>query len=332
MKRILVALIIIIVVGITGYLTYKRMSSLDRAEKNEILEQEVQQNKIEELEEQVSTLQDELEAQEDQDGAWRRHINRQLETGYRDLFAQLDLLLMLKAPDFDSVHRWRFEQEQKLATSKFGVERNKLMDKQTLSRFIQHYERLTLHNETEMPDRADVVLLLIDAAEGVTAQDAHVAGMALDKTKSVVVIVNKWDLVKKDSFTMVEYTEKVRSNLNFLEFVPVMFISALTGKRVSQVIPTALRVQEERMRRIPTGELNRLLKSALQHHAPPSKSGRRLKFLYVAQVRTDPPTFLFHVNDPKLVHFSYSRFLENRIREKYGFLGTPLRLMYRKRA
>jgi GTP-binding protein len=180
-------------------------------------------------------------------------------------------------------------------------------------------------------ERADVALLLLDAAEGITAQDTHVAGMILDKMKSVVVVVNKWDLLHKDSQTMATFTDRVRQELNFLSYVPVLFISAKTGQRVDQVLPTALRVQEERLRRIPTGELNRLLRQALETHAPPARGGRQLNILYASQVRTDPPTFLFHVNDPKLVHFTYARFLENRIREAYGFLGTPIRLSFRKR-
>jgi len=180
-------------------------------------------------------------------------------------------------------------------------------------------------------DRAVVVLLMIDATEGVTAQDEHIAGMVIDKLKSVVVIVNKWDAVPKDAHTMPAFTEHVRKRLNFMEFVPVLFISAITGQRVNQVIPASLRVQEERLRRIPTGELNRLLQKAIRSHAPPSQKGRRLTIKYVSQVRTDPPTFLFHVNDPELVHFSYSRYLENQIRADYGFVGTPIRISYRRR-
>lgn len=180
-------------------------------------------------------------------------------------------------------------------------------------------------------ERADVVLLLIDATEGATAQDAHIAGMVIDKMKSVVVLVNKWDVVVKDTHTINAYTEHVHRILNFLDFVPILFISAKTGQRVNQVLPTALKVQEERLIRIPTGELNRLLQKALNAHAPPTRKGKRLKILFVTQVRTNPPTFLFHVNNPELVHFSYSRYLENQIRNEYGFLGTPIRLSFRKR-
>lgn len=181
-------------------------------------------------------------------------------------------------------------------------------------------------------DRADVVLLVVDATQGVTAQDTHIAGMALDKSKSIVLLVNKWDAVPKDGQTMVEFSDVVRQQLKFMDYVPVLFISAKTGQRVGQVLPTALQVQEERLRRISTSELNRLVRQAIDIYPPPSRSGRQLKISYASQVRTDPPTFLFHVNDPKLVHFSYRRFLENRIRETYGFLGTPLVLSFRRRS
>ena len=180
-------------------------------------------------------------------------------------------------------------------------------------------------------NRADVVLLLIDAVEGATAQDAHIAGYILEEAKSVVVVVNKWDLVEKDTYTMQIYLEHVYTVLRFLDYVPVLFVSALTGQRVDQVLPTALRVQEARLIRIPTAELNRILQEAVARHAPPSKAGKRLKFYYATQAAVDPPTFVFFVNDPRLVHFSYQRYLENRLREHYGFLGTPLRLSFRKR-
>jgi GTP-binding protein len=180
-------------------------------------------------------------------------------------------------------------------------------------------------------ERSEVVLLLIDGSQGVTSQDAHIAGIILDQFRSVVVIVNKWDLVPKDSHTMPAYAQHVQERLRFLAHVPVLFISALTGQRVNQVLPTALQVHEERFRRIATGEFNRLLQASLAKHPAPTHKGKQLKIYYGAQVRTNPPTFLFHVNDPKLVHFSYQRYLENQIRAEYGFLGTPLRLSFRRR-
>jgi GTPase len=180
--------------------------------------------------------------------------------------------------------------------------------------------------------RADVALLLIDAMDGVTAQDTHIAGFILEETKSAVVVVNKWDAVPgKTSKTMDEYTAHVRSTLNFMDYVPVLFVSAKMGTRVDSVLPTALRVQEERLIRIPTGELNRIVRDAMEKQAPPTKAGKRLNIYYATQPRTDPPTFVFHVNDRELAHFSYERYLENQIRAAYGFLGTPLRLSFRQR-
>jgi GTP-binding protein len=180
--------------------------------------------------------------------------------------------------------------------------------------------------------RADVALLLIDATEGVTAQDTHVAGFILEENKSVVVVINKWDAVPgKTSHTMDDYTAHVRSALNFMDYVPVVFISAKLGARVDQVLPMALRVQEERLIRIPTGELNRIVREAMEKQMPPTKAGKRLNIYYATQPRTDPPTFIFFVNDRELVHFSYERYLENQLRAAYGFLGTPLRFSFRER-
>jgi GTP-binding protein len=176
-------------------------------------------------------------------------------------------------------------------------------------------------------ERADVVLLMIDAAEGITAQDTHIAGFILDAWKSTVVLVNKWDTIVKDNQTMEDYTRHVRKELNFMDYVPLLFISAKTGQRVNQVLPLALRVQEERLARITTAMLNRLLRKAQDAHPTPTHAGRQLKIYYGSQVRVDPPTFVLQVNDPKLFHFSYERYLENKFRETYGFIGTPLKII-----
>jgi GTP-binding protein len=192
-------------------------------------------------------------------------------------------------------------------------------------------ERWSVLRALRAIQRADVALLLVDAAEGVTAQDTHIAGMILDERVSVVVVVNKWDAVDKNSHTMVEYTRDVRNELNFMAYVPVLFISALTGQRVGQVLKTALQVQEERLVRIPTAQLNRIVRTAVRRHYPRSKRGKRLKIYYASQVAVDPPTFVFHVNDPELLHFTYARYLENQIRAAYPFSGTPLRLSFRQR-
>jgi len=192
-------------------------------------------------------------------------------------------------------------------------------------------ERYSVLRALRAIQRADVALLLIDGIEGVTAQDAHVASFILDEWASVVVLVNKWDAVEKDTRTMAEYTRWIRETLRFLDYVPVLFVSALTGQRVHKVIPTALAVREARLRRVSTGDLNRLVRDALARHAPPTQQGKPLKIYYVSQPGVDPPTFVFHVNDPDMVHFSYERYLENRLREAYEFPGTPLRLIFRQR-
>lgn len=180
--------------------------------------------------------------------------------------------------------------------------------------------------------RADVVMLLLDAEDLVTAQDAHVAGYVLEEMRSIIVVVNKWDLIEKDTYTMDAYTKQVRADLRFLDYVPVLYISALTGQRVHRILPLASQVNEERKVRISTGELNRLVADATIRHSPPHKAGKRPKFLYATQAGVDPPTFVFFVNDSRLVHFSYKRYLDNQIRRQYGYLGTPLRLVFRSRA
>ncbi len=180
-------------------------------------------------------------------------------------------------------------------------------------------------------ERCDVALLVIDATSGITAQDAHIAGFILESWKSTVVIVNKWDAIEKDTFTINTYTEKIRQDLNFMSYVPLIYISAKTGQRVQQVLPLALKVQEERLLRLTTGQLNRILHKAQDEHAATSRTGHSLRLYYATQVRSDPPTFMIYVNDPKLAHFSYLRYLENQIRKEYPFTGTPIRLVLKAR-
>jgi GTP-binding protein len=177
--------------------------------------------------------------------------------------------------------------------------------------------------------RSDVVLLVLDATEGVTAQDAHIGGYILEEGRSLIIVVNKWDAIEKDTHTMAEYNKSLRSELKFLDYVPVLYLSALTRQRVNQIIPTALRVKEEREMRLPTGELNRLLQDAIAASPPKTFKGRRARFYYVTQADVDPPTFVFFVNDPRAVHFTYMRYLENKIRERYPYEGTPIRLKLR---
>jgi len=178
--------------------------------------------------------------------------------------------------------------------------------------------------------RAHVVVLLLDAPEGVTAQDTHIAGYAMEEARGIVLVVNKWDLMKEADAS--EYGKGVRQAFRFIPYAPLLFVSALTGQRVGTVLEAALRVYQERLRRVPTSGLNRLLREAVASHSPPSKRGKRLRFYYATQAEVDPPTFVFFVNDPQLVHFSYRRYLENRLREAFGFEGTPLRLHFRRRS
>ncbi len=179
--------------------------------------------------------------------------------------------------------------------------------------------------------RSDVVLMMIDANEGMTAQDTHIAGYVLEQYKSMMLLVNKWDLVEKDASTLGEFTETIREALNFMPYVPILFISAKFGQRVNRVLPTALEIAEQRERRIPTGQLNKVMKEAMDAHPPPSKPGRWLKLLYVTQADINPPTFVFFVNDPEMVHFSYQRYLENQFRAAFGFEGTPIKMVFRMR-
>lgn len=180
-------------------------------------------------------------------------------------------------------------------------------------------------------DRSDVAVLLVDATELHVAQDAHVAGFVQEEAKGMVVAVNKWDLVTKDTHTMAQFERKLRQKFSFMPWVPIVFISAKTGQRIENVLELALNIREERKKRVPTGVLNDAVRRALAEHQTPSSGGKMLKVFYITQVGTDPPTFVVKVNDPKLVHFGFRRFLENRLRDRFGFSGTPMRLYFRPR-
>ncbi len=194
---------------------------------------------------------------------------------------------------------------------------------------IEKYSVLRALNAVQ---RADVALLVVDATAGITAQDAHVAGFVLEAYKSVAVIVNKWDAVEnKDTYSTVQFTAEVRDKLRFMDYVPVLFVSALTRQRVSKVLPLAVQIAAERRQRIATAELNRLFRDAIVAHPAPNRQGKQLKFLYATQAEVAPPTFIVFVNDKKLVHFSYARYLENQIRARHKFEGTPLRIFFRDR-
>lgn len=180
--------------------------------------------------------------------------------------------------------------------------------------------------------RADVCVLVLDAQDGLTSQDAHVAGYVVDEGVGLVLAINKWDLVEKDDKTFEEYVARIRQQAPFLHFAPLVAISAKTGQRAGRVLDDALAIAAERRRRIPTSRLNRVLSEAVARHQPPAVKGRRPKFYYATQATIEPPTFVLFAADAKSVHFSYRRFLENRIREAFDFEGTPLRLIFRERS
>jgi GTPase len=193
---------------------------------------------------------------------------------------------------------------------------------------IEKYSVVRTMNAIE---RADVALLMIDAIDGITEQDQHIAGYVLDANKGVVIIVNKWDAVEKDNETWNRFIDNVRDKFNFLAYAPVIFISALTGQRIHEVLDTAHRVWEARFHRVNTGDLNRIVRAAYQKHPPQTNGTKRLKIYYASQVAVNPPVFLFHVNDKRLIHFTYKRYLENQIRDEFAFEGTPIRLSFRPR-
>lgn len=180
--------------------------------------------------------------------------------------------------------------------------------------------------------RADVALLLVDAEEGVTAQDAHIGGMLAESNAGIIILVNKWDLVEKDTHTMHEFEAQVRHDLNFIPYAPILFISAQTGQRVNRILDLALEVNESRYHRVSTAALNKFMRDVTTQHPPPSKTGVRVKFFYATQASTAPPTFVFFVNKPDWVHFGYQRYLENQLREAFPLQGTPIRLLFRARS
>lgn len=192
-------------------------------------------------------------------------------------------------------------------------------------------EKYSVVRANKAMERAAVVLLVIDGTDGITEQDQHIAGYVMEAGKSVVIVVNKWDAVDKNTQSQRDFEAEIASKFDFLPDPPAVFISALTGQRIHQVLEVAKRVYEGRHFRIPTGELNRLIRDAYHKHTPPARGTRRLKLLYATQVAIAPPVILIHVNDPRLVHFTYKRFIENQIRETYPFPGTPLRLSFRSR-
>ena len=195
----------------------------------------------------------------------------------------------------------------------------------------EEIERYSIIRAVTAVERADVVLLMIDGTEGVTEQDAKIAGIAHERGKGIIIMVNKWDAVEKDDKTIYRQTEKIRQILSFLSYAEIMFISAKTGQRVQNVYEMIDMVIENNSMRIATGVLNEIVTEAVAMQQPPSDKGKRLRIYYVTQVSVKPPTFVIFVNDKELAHFSYVRYLENRIRDAFGFRGTSLKFIVRER-
>ena len=195
----------------------------------------------------------------------------------------------------------------------------------------EELERYSIIRTVTAVERADVVLVVIDATEGVTEQDAKIAGIAHERGKGIIVVVNKWDAIEKNDKTICEHTNRIKDILSFMPYAEILFISAKTGQRVGKIFDTIDMVIENQNLRIQTGVLNEILSEAVAMQQPPSDKGKRLKIFYMTQVSVKPPTFVIFVNNKELMHFSYTRYLENKIRDTFGFRGTALRFIIRER-
>ena len=195
----------------------------------------------------------------------------------------------------------------------------------------EEIERYSIIRAVTAVERADVCIIVIDATEGVTEQDAKIAGIAHDRGKGIIIAVNKWDAIEKDDKTIYRHTEKIRDILSFMPYAEIIFISAKSGQRLNKIFETIDVVIENNSMRVATGVLNEIVTEAVAMQQPPSDKGKRLRIYYTTQVSVKPPTFVIFVNDKELMHFSYTRYLENRIRETFGFKGTALRFIIRER-
>lgn len=195
----------------------------------------------------------------------------------------------------------------------------------------EELERYSIIRTVTAVERADVVLMVIDAVEGVTEQDAKIAGIAHERGKGIIIVVNKWDAIEKNNRTMREYEQEVRRVLSFMPYAEIMYVSALTGQRLVKLYDMIDMVIENQTMRVATGVLNEIMAEAVAMQQPPSDKGKRLKLYYITQVSVKPPTFVIFVNDKELMHFSYTRYLENKIREAFGFRGTSLKFFIRER-
>ena len=199
------------------------------------------------------------------------------------------------------------------------------------SKIHEDLERYSIIRTVTAVERADVVVMVIDAAEGVAEQDAKIAGIAHERGKGIIVAVIKWDAIEKNDKTIYEYTNKIKDTLSFMPYAEILFISALTGQRLNKIYELIDEIIDSQNMRVPTGVLNEILTEAVAMQQPPSDKGKRLRIYYITQVSVKPPTFVMFVNDKQLTHFSYTRYIENKIREAFGFRGTSIRFINRER-
>lgn len=199
------------------------------------------------------------------------------------------------------------------------------------SKVYDSIEKFSVIRAIAAIERCDICILMIDAMEGITEQDKKIAGIAHEAGKGMMIVINKWDLVEKETNTMRDYERKVRAELPFASYAPILFTSVLQGRRIYDILRKAAAIQEIRMRRITTGKLNNLIEDAVMMRQPPSDKGKRLKIYYAAQIGVAPPLFSFNINSRELMHFSYARYLENRLREAYDFEGTSVKFVYNEK-
>ena len=199
------------------------------------------------------------------------------------------------------------------------------------SKIKEDIERYSIIRTVSAVERCNVAVLVIDATEGITDQDAKIAGIAHERGKGMIIAVNKWDAIEKNDKTIYKFTEEIRNKLSYMPYAELLFISAETGQRLPKLFETIDAVIENHSLRVATGVLNEIMSEAVAMQQPPSDKGKRLKLFYITQVSVKPPTFVIFVNDKELMHFSYTRYIENRIRESFGFRGTPLKFIIRER-
>lgn len=221
----------------------------------------------------------------------------------------------------DTVFTWHGKRHLLIDTA--GIRRK--------GRVSQKIETYSVVDALRSLDRADVALIVLNAEEGITEQDTKIAGYAYEAGRGCIFVVNKWDTLAKDNKTVGAFIDKIRTEFKYLPFAPILFLSAKTGQRINTVMETVAQVMAEYTKRVSTGDLNRLLKEAVEEHHPPLHQARRVKFYYVTQTATRPPAFVFFTNQPEGIHFSYERYLLNKLRERFGFSGTPLRIIFRGR-